>query len=192
MADHPEQPASRLLPPLPHWDLFDYGSCLFVLALLVAEGVGLWWVFSPRCNDTCQITGFYLMVFGGLGLFITAAALSGMRTASRLKKRGITVQGQVIDRRITGEGERRRTTRYYLTYRYEYEGKTYSREEQVDKKQYEMSEKGAILPISLLPEQPQTATAGALQGNILHAWGCAIICFIVVAIVLFSIFKGPH
>lgn len=62
----------------------------------------------------------------------------------------------------------------------------------MDKKQYEMSEKGAILPISLLPEQPQTATAGALQGNILHAWGCAIICFIVVAIVLFSIFKGPH
>lgn len=98
--------------------------------------------------------GFILLCLIFVFLYLGKALLQA-RTTLRLRRRGLRGEAVVVARHVAGT--RRGGIAYYLRYRYEYQGHSYEREEDVFAKLYKTSALGTKLSIRYLPQHPNVA-----------------------------------
>src|SRR2546421_2908248 len=92
-------------------------------------------------------------VFFGV-IFLMGAIKEG-REWFGLHRQGIIVEGRITNRR---EKPTRGVPNYYVTYGYDYDGQTYSREQQLRKKQYQALENESNVAVRCMSSHPQVAT----------------------------------
>ncbi len=86
-------------------------------------------------------------------IFLVAGLLSGVRGISeerirrRLRREGIETEAVVIGHWVMGNA-------YYVTYRYQCQGRCYKHEEQVGSSKYQVWPRGTKITIRYLPEDP--------------------------------------
>ena len=90
-----------------------------------------------------------------LGVTFLLGAIKEAKEWFGLRRQGIIVEGRITNRR---EKPTRGTPNYYVTYGYDYDGQTYSREQQVRKKQYQALENGSNVAVLCMSSHPQVAT----------------------------------
>lgn len=83
----------------------------------------------------------------------------GLLNWSKLHRTGVRVDGYITSHSIRTTTYHRKPANsfYYITYRYEYAGKTYTRKQGVSKRHYQDWADGHIAPVYCLPGTPEMA-----------------------------------
>ena len=129
------------------------------------------------------VTGFLLaFVPLGIGTFNLARARYLKRDYLQFMREGVPVQAHVIEK--WGGNWSRHS---YLRYRYDYEGKTYSGEQEVEVAYYQNCEKGTPIPIRCRSSNPAISRIEGVYsdlGDILGGICCVGLGIFVLAIML--------
>ena len=143
----------------------------------------------------------YVFVIAGLNLIFIALAVPFAvqawrfrRMNAQLSQLGTNVEGRVIahDKRTYSGGRGGPSSSYYLTYRYEYDGKEYTSKARVKYKHYEELSEGMEVEVRCLPDHPQTACLARynllpelIQGDLIYACGLPVMGIIATVLVIF-------
>lgn len=108
-----------------------------------------------------------ILLLGGLSLLFFLLSVLIIYTLVRswwmfnLRRPGVTVEGRITHRntRTVGGGNRagRVGTAYYVTYSYDYQGKTYSHEQEVDESSYSVLNEGGLVSVRYAVQHPTVA-----------------------------------
>ncbi|MFL5625596.1 MAG: DUF3592 domain-containing protein [Ktedonobacteraceae bacterium] len=136
------------------------------------------------------------LIFLSLAAFGAVQAYRYWQMNSQLSRCGVNVEGHLIDlaTRISANRDSS-TTRYYLTYRYEYGGKEYTSKAQVERRHFTDVSAGMKVEVRCLPDYPQTACLvqynmipQIISSNIIYACGLPVIGLMVTILVIFFLF----
>lgn len=103
-----------------------------------------------------------IIVVAGGAIFI-AASVQDWKVKKALHERGVTTQAQVVERHheisrdLDDNIHTRKTSYYYISYRYEVNGTPYTRREHVDQTLYEILQDGSVFDVVYVPENPADA-----------------------------------
>ena len=139
------------------------------IAYLLMTGV-LGYITVTQYFDSAQSVGWLKWMMAALTLFSFGAAIhqaSQIPAALRLKREGVTVQGQVI-RKWEQYSRRSRTTHirygfkpqgYAGSYSPEGENAVYGAQQQVPRSWWKQLEPGSAVTVRYLPEEPEKSRA---------------------------------
>lgn len=100
-----------------------------------------------------------ILAIGGIALVLVLRSTRQFFQQDKIVQSGIRVVGRITNQRETFSLPDGRVsyTAYYLTYSYEYEGKTYTREQQVSKKVYLTYGDETKVSVHFMPNDPTHA-----------------------------------
>lgn len=145
------------------------------------------------------LLGLTILLLSGTGLFMAIYVAVEWRRGSLLRKEGKITQGVITGTRI--ETHRVHTSRtsydqttYHVAFSYTVEGKTYSQEVLVNKKDYETLWKGAPVSVRYVPTRPEMVrlvdeTTHKLAIPILIC--CSSLCFLGTAGLVIGLITHP-
>lgn len=116
-----------------------------------------------------MITTIVLLVLGSSPFIIFGVVFLVGAIVEGRQWLGLQQQGSIIEGRITKRREQptNGTPNYYVTYSYDYDGQTYSCEQQVRKKHYQALEDGSKVVVRCISSHPAVATLEGVPNTIL-------------------------
>ena len=106
-----------------------------------------------------------MLVVGGSVLVLAVWGIRQFIQQDKILQNGVWVPGRIIEHREYYSPRRVGVyTHYYVTYSYEYEGKTYSREQEVSKEIYLASPDEAKVSVHFLPDDPTQVVTNFEEG----------------------------